>query len=237
MATTRRTAREIRIEKIVNLKNELNQLQGKPCVDDEFINILKEYKLYELADMIENLGKCIEDEKRIQKVNAFFEGEGRELKARIEKQREELRKEYQTIQQDMMGLANDSFAETAWTVERAEASFLSAFITISIHSDETGEAVHGTETTLKFERSIFGTSESEFTTNIGTRGSNDLLDHSKESRTFFYIEVGKLFADVEKLSDIKDKLQEMVNRCRKVREGIAQIDKIEKDPFNNQMEG
>ena len=159
MATTRRTAKEIRIEKIVNLKNELNQLQGKPCVDDEFTNILKEYKLYELADMIENLGKRIEDEKRIQKVNAFFEGEGCELKARIEQRREELRQEFQAIQQDMMELANDSFAGTAWTVESAEASFLSAFITISIHSDETGKAVHGTETTLKFERAIFGTSD------------------------------------------------------------------------------
>ena len=237
MATTRRTAREIRIEKIVNLKNELNQLQGKPCVDDEFINVINTYKLYELADMIETLGKRIEEEKRTQKVKAFFEGEGSELKARIEQRKDELTKEYQAIQKDMKEIANDRFAGTAWTVERAEASFLSAFITVSIHSDKTGEAVHGTETTLKFERSIFGTSESEFTTNIGTRGSNDLLDHSKESRTFFYIEVGKLFADTDKLSDIKAKMQDMVNRCRKVRDGFNQIEKVENDPFNNQMEG
>lgn len=236
MATTRRTAREIRIEKIVNLKNELNQLQGKPCADDDFTSVIKDYKLYELADMIESLEKRIEEEKRIQKVKAFFDGEGSELKARIEQRKEELRNEYQDIRKQIFALAIDSFAGTAWTVEGAEASFLSAFITISIHSEKTGEAVHGTEITLKFEHTIFGKGE-EFSTNIGTRGSNDLLDHSTESRTFFYIEVGKLFADIEKLSGIKAKMAEVVESCRKIRKTANNIEKVEYDPFNNELEG
>ena len=233
MATTKRT----QIEKIVNLKNELNQLQGKPCVDNKFINIIKGYSLYEMADMIENLEKRIEDKKRVQKVNAFFEGEGRELKARIESRKEEIRKEYMNTQDAIRALADESFAGTTWTVEEAWASFLNAFIRISIHSDETGKIVPGTEITLKFEYSIFGTGKEEFSTNIGTRGSNDLLDLSKESRTFFYIEVGKLFAETEKLASIKDKMAEFVGICRKNREDERDIEKVENDPFNNQLEG
>ena len=65
MATTeRRSAREIRLQAIVELHNELNSLFGEePVNEQEYIAKYSEYKLRELGTVKEGLAKQIVKKK------------------------------------------------------------------------------------------------------------------------------------------------------------------------------
>lgn len=94
MANVRRTAREIRLEAIVELQNELNQLKNEEPVSALWIQRFDGYKLYELGDVKERLTREIATTKQEQLVSAFFAGEGQALKEEIERRKQAIRDEF-----------------------------------------------------------------------------------------------------------------------------------------------
>ena len=231
MANVRRTAREIRLEAIIALQNELNQLKGEAPVDELEIRRYDGYKLYELGDVKESLQKQIEQEKQAQKVAAYFAGEGAALKEEIERKKEEIRQNVIGLRNAIDMKAEELFQFTAWTVESTSISYNMAVISISLH-DEDDKQVWGTSLDIKYQIESYKEERESFTTNIGTCGSNDLLDDSRGSRTDFYIQVGELLKDKETLESMKEMMSVITNDFMKLLDERRKLEKVESNPFN-----
>lgn len=232
MATPRRSAREMRIESIVALQNELNQLKGEPPVSDDYIRYYDDYKLYELGDVKSRLLAEIEETRLQQRVAVFFAGEGKELKEEIEARKEDVKESFKNIIEAVKTLAQQSFANTAWTVTRTVIDGYGAAIDIDMIQKD-GKHIFGTEIRISYKRNLWrNEAEAEFSTNVGTCGKNDLLDDSFGSRTFFYIQLGELLKNKELLNSIKDTLDKLTSKYREAEEERHLIEKVERDPFS-----
>jgi hypothetical protein len=235
MANVRRTAREIRLEAIVELQNELNQLRNENPVDEQWVHKYNNYKLYELGEVKERLTKTIEAEKFQKKVDEFFAGEGASIKAEIESRKQLIRETYKAIQEEIESIAEKAFEGTVWTVQRSGVNAFTAYIELGMVG-ENGLYIHHNDFELKYERKWLGNNEAEFTTNIGTCGSQDVLDDSFGSRTFYYIQVGMLLQDKAKLEKLRDDMAALCNRMGELDDMKRRIENVEADPFTNKLE-
>ncbi|MBR6031337.1 MAG: hypothetical protein IKP36_05170 [Bacteroidaceae bacterium] len=237
MATTeRRSAREIRLQAIVELQNELNSLFGEePVNEQEYIAKYSEYKLHELGTVKEGLVQQIEKKKHQNKVDAYFAGEGKELFAKLESRKATILKNLKDIQDRLCEKAEQSFADTVWHVCYAGVSYGNACVRIVL-KDESGKEIFGTELTITYSESIFSKGKEEFTTNVGTCGSNEILDDSYGSRTFFYIQLGKLFQRKDMLETLRAEMKRLVESFHKNNHNLHNVESVLADPFTKELE-
>lgn len=236
MATKeRRTAREIRLEAIVELQNELNKLTGMEPVNESYLLQYEDYKLYELGAVKESLAKQIEHAKHQNKVDAFYAGEGKELFAEIERRKEAIRQNFKSIEDRMSELAENYFAGTPWHVTYKRVSYGQAIISTVLHNEE-GKELFGTDIEIRYERNSYRRNNERFTTNIGTCGSNDILDDSIGSRTFFYIQVGEFLKNQSKLKVLRDELSKLVDEYKETDSKWHHVQNVLANPFTKTLE-
>ena len=231
MANVRRTAREIRLEAIVELQNELNQLKNEEPVSALWIQKFDGYKLYELGDVKERLMREIAATKQEQLVQAYFAGEGQALKEEIERRKQAIRDEFVKIQNEIQELAEESFEGTPWHINYTEVNSYRATIKVNLR-DEEGKDIHATEVSLNFDKSWYREDSNCFETNIGTTGNFSLLDDSIGSRTNFYIQFGNLLKNKGLLEKIRDTMEQLVSRHEENSKSYQKVKNVEKDPFN-----
>ncbi len=235
MATTSKTSREKNLEQVLNLQNELNALQGVAPETDEYIRKFDKSNASDIIRTIRNLKEKIEEAKKKNAVDDFFKGSGLELKQRIDKRMEELRNQFQRLYDGIDTLAKENFKDTSWTVTGTFVQSYQAGIRICIVDPETEKPIFGTEVTLQYEAPIFLHKEATFRTNVGSCGSNDIFDISQTSRTFFYIQLGELFKNQEKLHRINEAMEKMTEEYRKASKAYDNVEAVLKDPFNNTL--
>ncbi|MBQ8709408.1 MAG: hypothetical protein IJ550_02335 [Bacteroidaceae bacterium] len=233
MATTRRAAREIRLESVVALQNELNQLKGEAPVAEDWVRRFVDYKLCEIGSFKESLIKEIEKTKLAQKVEAYFAGEGKALKEELETRKAAFREEYKAIKAAIQTLAEESFANTVWTVKHTSVASYEARIEIGL-VNEDGSRIFGTEFEIKYSK--WWKENAEFSTNIGTCGGQDLLDDSFGSRTFFYIQLGELLKNKELLQNIKNTMESLTEQLKAAEKVMNRIELVEADPFTYSLD-
>ena len=131
-------------------------------------------------------------------------------------------------------LARENFKDSPWTVRSTFIQLYNAGITVCMMDEEKGTPIFGTEITLRYDDKFFSEAE-QFTANIGTTGKSDLLDTSRGSRTFFYIQLGELFKNQEKLRHVSDVMAMIVKEYRKTNDRLRNAKEVERDPFGNTL--
>lgn len=139
------------------------------------------------------------------------------MKTAVETRKEELKNEMDGLFESFKKDADDLMISCPeWKVTRADGGAWSAIIYLALASNKH----HTIE--IRFQAKD-AWQEEEFTTNVATIGSFDMLDAGGDGH--YYIAVGSLLSKMETLSQLKTIMKGFVEKVRALREEFLMMNK------------
>jgi len=234
-ATTRRSAKEIYTEQIVERMNKLNSLKGKEQVNEEYIASLASYKMYELKEMVESLDGQLSAFDLKKEVEAYFADEGKKLHAKILKLMASNNKAIERMFKKLDKLAMSVIKGTPWKIDRTDMGYDYAKIVLCMKDGE--EKVFGSDVELSYrakwnEENVV---DGELLCNVGTMGDFNVQAEEANSRAQYFILLGQLLANKELMQRVADESKSILEAYDKAKRSQWNCERVLANPFTNKL--